>query len=157
MVSFHTPFFLKTIEFLQIHFNFNKAKAKVIFIEINTVLLLEKIVVIYPFLVCNIFGLKIQLCNFFDKSHVWCRHRQVKCEPVSSNIPLVQFPLASVKFFIKHLWRCHLSTCQPPTCQACIMIKYWVWCKIAFAKYKSSMKQGPVSTMQKTGWTSYSS
>ena len=43
----------------------------IIFIEMNTVLLLAKIAKTYAFLVCNIFGPKFRLCKIFDKFQVW--------------------------------------------------------------------------------------
>ena len=65
-----THFFFGTIEFLHIHFNFNKKRTKLIHIDIYAALMLAKKAAIYMFLLCKIVGPKIRLCKIFDKFQV---------------------------------------------------------------------------------------
>ena len=65
----HT-FTIETIEYLHIHFNFNKKRTKLIHIDLYAALMLAKKAAIYMFLLCKIVGPKIRLCKIFDKFQV---------------------------------------------------------------------------------------
>ena len=69
-----------THPFLQRYWNFTFL---IIHIEIYVVWLLAKLVPIYAFLVCKIFGPKIRSCKIFDKSHV-CVRFTFAFPPISS-------------------------------------------------------------------------
>ena len=60
-----------THPFLQSYWNFTFKFKLIIYIKIYAVLLLAKLVAIYAFLVCKIFGPKVWSCKIFDKFQVW--------------------------------------------------------------------------------------
>ena len=59
-----------THPFLQNYWNFTFSFQPIIYTEIYAVLLLAKLVPIYAFLACKIFGTKLRSCKIFDKFHV---------------------------------------------------------------------------------------